>query len=167
MFSASRLMCASSPHRPQNASVTHHLARFVSAQAPLYERVRAELRRGRKDSHWMWFIFPQIEGLGSSPMSQRYAIRSIDEARAYLAHPVLGPRLVECARLVLEADARSADAILGSIDARKLRSSMTLFHLAAPDEPLFAHVLDHWFGGRRDDATEVILAQQSTPPRGS
>jgi uncharacterized protein (DUF1810 family) len=106
----------------------------------------------------MWFIFPQVEGLGSSPTSVRYAIRTLDEARAYLAHPVLGTRLRECARLVLKAEAPSAATVLGSIDARKLRSSMTLFHRADPQEPLFRGVLDRWFDGVPDDLTDVILA---------
>ena len=115
----------------------------------------------------MWFIFPQVEGLGSSPISVRYAIRSLDEARAYLGHPVLGARLRECARLVADARASSVEAIFGSVDARKLRSSMTLFHRAEPDEPVFPDVLDRWFGGATDAATDVILAGQSGPPRGS
>ena len=133
------------------------LDRFLVSQAPVYERVLVELGRGRKDSHWMWFIFPQVEGLGSSPTSVRYAIRSLDEARAYLAHPILGSRLRECARLVLDADARSAEAIFGSIDARKLRSSMTLFHRADPTDPLFREVLDRWFDGEPDGTTDRLL----------
>jgi uncharacterized protein (DUF1810 family) len=147
--------------------VDDDLDRFLSAQAPVYEQVLAELRRGRKASHWMWFIFPQIDGLGSSMTSVRYAIRSLDEARAYLGHPVLGARLRECTRLVLAPDASSADAVLGSIDARKLRSSMTLFHRADPSEPLFRQALDRWFGGEADEATDVILARRSPRPRHS
>ena len=138
----------------------HDLDRYLSAQAPVYERVLGELRRGRKDSHWMWFIFPQVAGLGSSPTSVRYAIRSLEEARAYLAHPVLGARLRACARLVLDAEATSAEAMLGGIDARKLRSSMTLFHRADPTEPVFPRVLDRWFGGGVDEATDLILARR-------
>jgi uncharacterized protein (DUF1810 family) len=133
------------------------LERFVAAQDPVWDDVLAELRRGRKASHWMWFVFPQVAGLGSSAMSQRYAISSLDEARAYLAHPVLGPRLREVVALVLAAEGRDADEIFGSIDARKLRSSMTLFHRAAPDEPLFSAVLDRFFAGRADDATDERL----------
>jgi uncharacterized protein (DUF1810 family) len=136
------------------------LDRFLSAQAPVYERVLGELRRGRKDSHWIWFIFPQVEGLGSSATSMRYAIRSLEEARAYLAHPLLGARLRECARLVLDADATSAEAMLGAVDARKLRSSMTLFHRADPAEPVFRAVLDRWFGGAVDEATDLRLARR-------
>jgi uncharacterized protein (DUF1810 family) len=142
----------------QNRSVSHDLTRFVDAQRAVYATVLAELRQGRKASHWMWFIFPQVQGLGSSPMAQRYAIGSLDEARAYLAHPVLGPRLLECCSLVLGAQRSSAEDLFGSIDARKLRSSMTLFHRAAPIEPVFRHVLDRYFDGAADAATDERLA---------
>jgi uncharacterized protein (DUF1810 family) len=135
------------------------LERFVQAQdlGGTYEHALAELHRGRKTSHWMWFVFPQIAGLGSSPMAQRYAIGSLDEARAYLEHPVLGPRIVETARATLATDVRRAEAIFGSIDAIKLRSSMTLFARADPDEPVFGQVLDRFYGGRADPATEELL----------
>jgi len=133
------------------------LDRFVTEQNRDYETVLGELRRGRKSSHWIWFIFPQIAGLGHSAMSQYFAIASLDEARAYLAHPILGPRLRECARLVLAVEGRTAEEILGSIDAMKLRSSMTLFHRAAPDEPEFASVLDRYFDGVEDEATLARL----------
>jgi uncharacterized protein (DUF1810 family) len=133
------------------------LERFVAAQRGVYEAVLEELRAGRKERHWMWFVFPQIEGLGSSSTSRRYAISGLDEARAYLAHPVLGPRLLECAGLVAAAPARSAEAIFGPIDAMKLGSSMTLFERADPGEPVFGQVLDRFFGGRRDGATEARL----------
>jgi uncharacterized protein (DUF1810 family) len=137
----------------------YDLQRFVDAQdrGGTYDRALAELRDGRKTSHWMWFVFPQIAGLGSSPMAQRYAISSLDEARAYLAHPVLGGRLRESARALTGLDTRSPDEVLGGIDAMKLRSSMTLFMRAAPDEPLFAQVLDQYFGGAADDATDARL----------
>src|SRR2546423_13352075 len=102
-----------------------NLQRFVEAQEPVFERVRVELRRGRKTSHWMWFVFPQIAGLGRSETSRYYAISSLDEAKAYLAHPVLGPRLRECAGLVVQAQGQSAEQIFGGIDAQKLQSSMT------------------------------------------
>ena len=138
--------------------MAYDLERFVLAQAPVYDDVVEELRRGRKASHWMWFVFPQIAGLGRSGMSQRYAIASIDEARAYLAHPILGARLRECAGLVLAGDAGNPEAILGATDATKLRSSMTLFHRAAPDEPRFKGVLDRLYGGVPDDATDARLA---------
>jgi uncharacterized protein (DUF1810 family) len=135
------------------------LARFVTAQdaGGTYGRVLAELRAGRKSTHWMWFVFPQIAGLGHSPTSRRYAIASVAEARAYLEHPVLGPRLFECARLAADITGRSAEEIFGGIDAAKLRSSMTLFATAAPDEPLFRQVLDQYFGGLPDPATERLL----------
>ena len=136
----------------------YDLERFVQAQEGVYPHVTDELRRGRKTGHWMWFVFPQVAGLGRSEMSRRYAISSLDEARAYLAHPVLGPRLRECAELMLGAPGRTADEILGGIDAVKLRSSMTLFHRAAPDESVFQDVLDRFYGGDADAATDHILA---------
>jgi uncharacterized protein (DUF1810 family) len=128
----------------------------VTAQEPVYDEVLEELRSGRKTSHWMWFIFPQIAGLGHSPMSERYAIRSLAEAHAYLAHPLLGARLRECAGLVLEITGRTAEEIFGPIDARKLRSCMTLFHRAAPEEPVFRDVLDR-FAGSADPRTDALL----------
>ncbi len=128
------------------------LDRFVAAQEPVIDRVRDELRRGRKTSHWMWFVFPQIAGLGASLMSQRYAIASLDEARAYLDHPVLGPRLVECLGLAMAAEGRSAHAIFGSPDDMKLRSSLTLFRQAGGGE-LFQVALERFFNGHADQAT--------------
>jgi uncharacterized protein (DUF1810 family) len=125
----------------------------VDAQAPVYERVRQELKVGRKQSHWMWFIFPQIAGLGQSPMSVRFSIASLDEAKAYLAHRVLGARLRECAQLTLDAEAKIARDIFGSIDEIKFRSSMTLFGRAAPDEDLFQRCIDKYFAGASDPAT--------------
>jgi uncharacterized protein (DUF1810 family) len=152
------------------------LQRFVEAQdaGGAYERALAELRAGRKTSHWMWFVFPQIAGLGQSEMSRRYAIASLDEARAYLEHPVLGPRLVECAHALMTHDDKSAQEILGEIDATKLRSSMTLFaratDLARPqkhlfkrsfcglgDPQVFRRVLARYFDGVPDGATESLL----------
>jgi uncharacterized protein (DUF1810 family) len=134
-----------------------NLERFVDAQAPVYERVRRELEAGRKESHWMWFIFPQIAGLGQSAMSIRFAISSIDEAKAYLAHPVLGPRLRECARLALDIEGGTARSIFGSIDEMKFRSSMTLFASAAPDEDAFQRCLDKYFAGKPDPGTLARL----------
>ena len=128
------------------------LDRFVQAQEDTYDAALSELRRGRKAGHWMWFIFPQIAGLGFSAMSQRYAISGLDEARAYLAHPVLGPRLVECAGALLGLGTRDAVAVMGGIDAQKLRSSMILFAHAEGDSA-FRAVLDRFFDGERDDAT--------------
>ena len=133
------------------------LARFVGAQAPVYDAARAEIEAGRKQSHWMWFIFPQIAGLGSSAMAVRYAIASLAEARAYLAHPVLGPRLRDCATLALAVEGRSATEIFGPVDATKFRSSMTLFAAAAPDTPVFAACLEKYFDGERDPATLAKL----------
>jgi uncharacterized protein (DUF1810 family) len=137
----------------------YDLQRFVDAQdrGGTYDRALAELRDGRKTSHWMWFVFPQIAGLGSSPMAQRYVIASLDEARAYLAHPVLGARLRESASALTGLATRSPEEVLGGIDAIKLRSSMTLFARAAPDEPLFGEVLDQYFGGVADDTTDARL----------
>ncbi len=138
----------------------HGLERFVAAQdhAGTFDAALAELRAGRKRSHWMWFVFPQIAGLGQSPTSRRYAISSLEEAREYLAHPVLGPRLIECARIVGELEGRSAQDVFAGIDALKLRSSMTLFARADPGNPVFDRVLDAYFGGVPDDATERLLA---------
>lgn len=133
------------------------LERFVAAQRAIYDDVVEELRRGRKSSHWIWFIFPQIAGLGQSAMSQRYAIGSLAEARAYLEHPILGARLRESAALLLETPGSTAEEILGPIDARKVRSSMTLFHRAAPQERAFAEVLERFFEGVPDSATDDLL----------
>jgi len=137
--------------------MTDDLERFVTEQNRDYETVLAELRRGRKTSHWIWFIFPQIAGLGRSAMSQHFAIGSLDEARAYLAHPVLGARLRECVGLLLAIEGRSADEIFGPLDAMKVRSSMTLFHRAAPDESEFRLVLDRYYAGVADPATDERL----------
>jgi len=134
----------------------YHLQRFVAAQdaGGTYDHAAAELRAGRKTSHWMWFIFPQIAGLGYSPASRTYAITSLDEARAYLAHPVLGARLIDCAAILTGLAGRTAEQIFGEVDAMKLRSSITLFMHAAPREPVFRQVLDQYFGGEPDSATE-------------
>ncbi|VXB88533.1 DUF1810 domain-containing protein [Frigoribacterium sp. 9N] len=135
------------------------LGRYVDAQDAdgTHDQALAELRRGRKTSHWMWFVFPQIAGLGRSGMDRTYAIRSLDEARAYLAHPLLGPRLREAAGVAARADAASAGELMGGIDALKLRSSMTLFARADPTEPEFRAVLDRWFDGVEDDLTVARL----------
>lgn len=128
------------------------LARFVAAQEDSYATALAELRSGRKRSHWMWYIFPQIAGLGHSAMAVRYAIGGLDEARAYLAHPILGPRLVEVTQAVLDGPEDDPVAMMGSIDAAKLRSSLTLFREAGGGAP-FARALDRFFGGQADPAT--------------
>ena len=133
------------------------LQRFVDAQAPVYDRVRAELKNGRKQSHWMWFIFPQIAGLGNSAMAQRYAIASLGKAEAYIAHPVLGPRLRECTRLVVQVNGKSAHDILGSPDDMKFHSCMTLFARAAPQDEAFVEALEKYFGGAEDQATIARL----------
>jgi uncharacterized protein (DUF1810 family) len=137
----------------------YDLERFVAAQdaGGTYDRVVAELQRGRKASHWMWFVFPQIAGLGRSATSREFAISGLDEAKAYLQHAVLGPRLLACSELVLGTQGRSAEDIFGGIDAQKLHSSMTLFLRAAPDEPRFAQVLDRYFDGRPDPATDGLV----------
>ncbi|WP_404480064.1 DUF1810 domain-containing protein [Novosphingobium sp. BL-52-GroH] len=138
-----------------------HLDRFVAAQDGLFDEVRAELVEGEKRSHWMWFVFPQVAGLGSSQMALRYAIEGLGEARRYLAHPVLGARLAECTQLMLGwAGRRSAFAILGPVDALKFCSSMTLFELAAlegGDADRFSHALDAFCQGRRDERTLALL----------
>lgn len=134
------------------------LQRFVDAQAPVIDSARAELAAGRKTSHWMWFVFPQLRGLGHSAMAVHFGIASLAEARAYLRHPVLGPRLRECAALVLATRGRSAHDVFGSPDDRKLHSSMTLFAHAAPDEPVFRHVLERFYGGEEDETTVAWLA---------
>jgi uncharacterized protein (DUF1810 family) len=133
------------------------LQRFVEAQNPVYSRVLAELCRGRKTSHWMWFVFPQIEGLGASPMAVKFAISSLDEAKAYLAHPVLGPRLRECVGLVNRVEGASAHDIFGAPDDRKFHSSMTLFHRAAPDDERFKEALRKYFNGGFDQGTLARL----------
>ena len=135
------------------------LERFVAAQneGGISQRAVSELRRGQKSGHWMWFVFPQISGLGVSAMAQRYAISSLDEARAYLEHPVLLPRLIEVSQIVADTRNRTAEQIFGGVDAQKLRSSMTLFEKAEPEEPVFGLVLDRFFGGARDVETERRL----------
>ena len=132
---------------------SYDLQRFVDAQAPVIDRVREELAEGRKRSHWMWFIFPQIAGLGFSAMAQRYAIASLDEGQAYLRHPILGPRLEDCTRLAVAVSGRSAGEIFGSPDDMKFRSSMTLFAQTGPDETIFAEALQKYFAGEPDPET--------------
>ena len=134
------------------------LERFVRAQdGGVYEQALRELRAGAKRGHWMWFVFPQVAGLGRSSTAQHYALSGLEEARAYLAHPVLGPRLVECAQALLELSGRDPVRVLGSVDAVKLRSSMTLFAHADPSQPVFRAVLEQYFGGQEDDATTSRL----------
>ena len=138
----------------------HNLNRFLTAQEPVIQTVLAELKNGCKQSHWMWFIFPQIDGLGFSSTTRYYAIKSLDEARQYLDHPVLGPRLLECTHLVLAIEGKSAREIFGSPDDMKLRSSMTLFARAASPASPFARVLDKYFQGQPDERTIVLLGEK-------
>lgn len=135
----------------------YNLARFVSAQAPLIDTVLAELRGGRKRSHWMWFVLPQLAGLGHSAMAQKYAIGSVDEAAAYLAHPVLGARLRACCSVLAGLDGLSANQIFGAPDDMKFRSSMTLFAHVARDEPVFSECLNKYFGGVPDGTTLALI----------
>jgi len=135
----------------------YDLARFLQAQSPVYGQVLAELGDGRKRSHWMWFVFPQLAGLGRSAMARRFGIASLEEARAYLAHPVLGARLRECSRLVLAVRDRSIHEIFGSPDDLKFRSSMTLFSRADPTEPVFEACLAKYFAGAGDPQTLALL----------
>jgi uncharacterized protein (DUF1810 family) len=136
------------------------LERYVKAQAPIYAQALAELKRGHKQSHWMWYVFPQFVGLGHSPMSQAYAIQSLQEAHEYLAHPVLGARLRECCQAVMAVEGKTAHEIFRAPDDLKFRSSLTLFAQAAPDEPLFRDLLGKYFGGKADATTLELLAEQ-------
>jgi uncharacterized protein (DUF1810 family) len=136
------------------------LERFVAAQAPVIDAVRAELAAGTKRTHWMWFVFPQLAALGRSETARLYGIGSAAEAQAYWQHPVLRPRLVQCAALLLPHRERGAERVLGGTDALKLRSSLTLFEAVAPDEPMFGRLLDAFYAGQRDAATLDLLARQ-------
>jgi uncharacterized protein (DUF1810 family) len=134
-----------------------HLDRFLTAQAGVIDAALGELRAGRKSGHWIWYVFPQLAGLGRSPLSRQYGISGIDEARAYLRHPVLRDRLVECAGALLIHSDRTADQILGDVDAMKVRSSMTLFHRADPAAPVFVSVLQRLYDGHPDPRTDELL----------
>ena len=133
------------------------LQRFVAAQQPVWAQVLDELHAGAKRSHWMWFVFPQLKALGRSATAQHFGLASADEARAYWQHALLGPRLEQCTRLVLEVDGRSALQIFGTLDVLKFCSSMTLFEQVAPQEAVFAQALDRYYDGRRDAATLRLL----------
>ncbi|MDH4063249.1 MAG: DUF1810 domain-containing protein [Acidobacteriota bacterium] len=149
-------------HQPFISAVDpYDLARFVEAQEPVHVQALSELRRGQKRSHWMWFIFPQFDGLGFSSNSRRYSIKSVAEAEAYLRHPVLGPRLLESARAALGVEGRSALEVFGSPDDMKLRSSATLFASVSPAGSVFEQLLDRYFGGEPDDKTLQLLGQRS------
>jgi uncharacterized protein (DUF1810 family) len=147
-----------SHHPSPTDSDSHHLARFVSAQAEDYTTALAEISAGQKHSHWMWYIFPQFAGLGLSPISQQYAIRSLAEARAYLAHPLLGPRLIRCCVAALATEGRSATDIFGSPDDLKLRSSATLFAAVSRPNSVFHQLLDKYFNGNPDPRTLNLIA---------
>jgi uncharacterized protein (DUF1810 family) len=139
---------------------SYDLNRFVRAQEESYQQALSELELGRKQSHWMWYVFPQLDGLGTSPTSRFYSIKSEDEARAYLEHPVLGPRLAECAEAILAVDGKSATAILGSPDDLKLKSCATLFAHVSPPGSVFERILDKFYAGERDAATLRLLAAE-------
>jgi uncharacterized protein (DUF1810 family) len=146
------------PDGPACASDPYDLRRFVDAQESSYEQALTEITNGRKQSHWMWYIFPQFAGLGSSETSRRYAVKSIAEAKAYLAHPVLGPRLVQCAEAALRVEGRTAVEMFGSPDDMKLRSCATLFGLVSPGGSVFHRLIDTYFQGRRDEGTLRLIA---------
>lgn len=135
----------------------HQLQRFVAAQAPVFATVLAELAIGAKRSHWMWFVFPQLRGLGRSATAQHYGLASLDEARAYWRHEQLGPRLRRCCAQLAALRGRSAEQVFGAVDTMKLRSCLTLFEQAAPGEPLFGELLERFFAGERDPATQALL----------
>jgi uncharacterized protein (DUF1810 family) len=137
----------------------YDLARFVEAQARSYRQALAEIKAGRKQSHWMWYVFPQFAGLGNSPTSRHYAIKSVEEARAYLAHPVLGPRMVECADALLQTKERSAHDIFGSPDDLKLRSSATLFASVSTPGSIFDRIIERYFDGEPDDRTTALISK--------
>lgn len=143
--------------RPGDASDPYNLNRFVEAQEQEYELALSEIRSGYKRSHWMWYIFPQFDGLGFSSTSKHYSVKSLREAQAYLAHPVLGPRLTECAEALLRLEGRSAIEIFGSPDDMKLRSSATLFALVSSDGSVFHRLIDKYFHGQRDDKTLRLI----------
>jgi uncharacterized protein (DUF1810 family) len=141
----------------------HNLSRFVQAQETVINQAISEIKRGRKQSHWMWYIFPQFDGLGFSATSRRYSIKSLAEAEAYLSHPVLGPRLIECTEAALGLEGRSAQEIFGSPDDMKLRSCATLFACVSPPGSMFESVLGKYFHGERDDKTLSLLGVASQP----
>jgi uncharacterized protein (DUF1810 family) len=143
------------------------LRRFVDAQANVYERALSEIKNGRKRSHWMWFIFPQVEGLGTSSTSRRYAIKSIAEAKAYLAHPILGPRLLESAEAGLAVETSSASEVFGSPDDMKLRSCATLFSCVSAPRSVFSQLIDKYFEGKLDDRTLQVLGRTDIGSAGS
>jgi uncharacterized protein (DUF1810 family) len=155
------------PHRERTTVDPFALERFVEAQdsGDTYVHAVAELSRAEKQSHWMWFVFPQLAGLGRSPMAKQFAIASLQEAQAYLRHPVLGPRLATCTGIVASTEGRSAEQIFGAIDAQKLRSSMTLFLRATPSDALFSEILERYFDGEADPETDALLVGRTETVR--
>lgn len=139
--------------------MSYHLNRFIEAQEKIYPQVLKELRNGKKTSHWMWFIFPQIEGLGHSSTAKYYSIKSIEAAKEYLEHPILGKRLLECSNILLHIDGKTANEIFGYPDDLKLRSCMTLFNYIAPGEKVFTTVIEKYFTGKEDEKTASILVE--------
>jgi uncharacterized protein (DUF1810 family) len=136
-----------------------HLKRFVDAQDPVFETALGELERGRKRTHWMWFVFPQLAALGSSANAKHFGIHSLEEARAYLRHPILGERLRRCCEVLLKLEGRTAHEVFGATDEMKFRSCLTLFEIAAPREPLFARCLAKYYGGERDERTLGLMRE--------
>lgn len=149
---------------PPQGSLDRFLEAHAGRHGPTYDEALAELRAGRKTSHWIWFVLPQLRALGRSQMARAYGIADLAEAQAYAAHPVLGPRLVACARAMLSHPDKSAEAILGPVDALKFRSCLTLFEKAAPDEPAWGQALECFYGGTRDEATLAALVRQDAAP---
>ncbi len=154
------------PDLPHGEEDPYELSRFVRAQKHVYADALSEITNGRKRTHWMWFVFPQLAGLGVSATSERYAIATVDEARAYLDHPILGPRLLECSESLLRVEGRSATAILGTPDDLKLRSCATLFASVSPPGSVFDRVLEKYYGGARDPKTLRLLGMAGQPPGG-
>jgi len=150
-----------SPHDPHSSNDPYDLARFVRAQENDYEQALSEIKSGRKRTHWMWYIFPQIDGIAFSSTSKRYSIKSVAEARAYLAHPILGPRLLKCAEEVVRVEGRTAADIFGSPDDVKLRSCATLFACVSPRNSVFDRLLDKYYGGGRDGKTLELLGNSA------
>lgn len=143
--------------------VDYNLERFVDAQRETYQGALSEIARGRKQTHWIWYIFPQVAGLGRSGMAQRFAIRSLDEAKAYLGHPILGKRLLECVVTLQDLPLSDPEVVFGKVDAVKVRSSLTLFAMADPQQRLFSAALDRWYKGLKDTRTLEILTAEQGP----
>ncbi len=154
-------------HAPDDAADPHHLDRFLVAQESAYETALAEIKRGQKRSHWIWYIFPQFAGLGFSSTSQHYAIKSLAEAQAYLAHPILGTRLVECAEAAMNVENRTARQILGSPDDLKLKSCATLFALVSPSGSVFHRLLEKYFAGEQDTKTLALIGMDPKGGQGT